>query len=346
MDQGYHGTKYASQRVSDGKKSTIKLGTFPSLAPRVNGTQMSIAGERRLDGVEISLDERKYFVGADAVVHVKGNLARVVPDNYSETPEYLAMYLGSLYHIARDVLEPHRDKNELEIKFLMVGLPVNMYESNKERVKAMTKGKFELPPLPGRTEPLVVKVLHSAVLPQPHGSLIAYQRGDDDLTKETLVVFDVGGGTFDWYYFEDGNVHLPKSGALSQGMLACAFAICDALEPGLRNNPAMVKRVDHALQTNQKTIRMDGQDVSIEEHMHLVDAILGGAISLALEKVGHISNIDHFILSGGGGGVLASTLKRTHPKVANRLFVTDEDPYFANVKGFFMQAEMLLKGAR
>lgn len=348
-DVGYHTTKFSLGRIKVENSSAIKCQSFPSIAPRVTQAIKRTVGTDSIEGVSIKVNGNEYFVGTDSALRSNGRDARVVLDKYAESDEYKALFLGALYYIAKHALDnatgAARNSNRLEIVQLVLGLPLNTIDEFSKVVKTIAMSAHELPPLPRRDEPLTVVVKNCEVVAQPQGALLSYGATSKSSELFTLnnLVLDMGGGTFDWFLcFGNKPVH-DRSGAYPKGMLSCAFAVCDQIKQGLRNDPIMLARVDEAVRTGKQVVRVSGKETSIAEYLPSVDAILTECINRMLEKVGNLDSVDQILVTGGGAKKVYSTLAQMMPERKHMMHV-DEDPQFSNVRGFHLLGEMLIRG--
>lgn len=344
-DVGYHATKFSLGRAKVDGKSVIECGNFPSLAPRVTQAIKRTAGTDAIEGISIKIDGNDYFVGADSALRSTGRDARVVLDKYSESDEYRALFKGALYYIAKSALAHTKETNRLEIVQLVVGLPLNTIDEFSKVVKSMAIGEHHLPALPRRDEELTVVVKNCEVVAQPQGALLSYVASSNKADTFTLnnLVLDMGGGTFDWFLCYGNKPVHDRSGAYPKGMLSCAFAVCDQIKQGLRNDPIMLARVDEAVREGKDTVRVSGVEQSIAAFRPAVDAILTECINRMLEKVGNLDSVDQILITGGGGQRLYAAMLDMMPERQHMMHV-DADPVFSNVRGFHLLGEMLNRG--
>lgn len=344
VDIGYFATKYTLGRNTTGK-SVVLCDSFPSIAPRVQKTLSRTLGADPLEGVSIGIDGVDYFVGPDASMRSTGRDARIVLEQYSTSSEYRALFLGTLYYIAKHALEGRRNVNTLEIQTLVSGLPLNTIDQYSQNVRTMMKGAFELPALPGHDEPLKVIVKRCEVVAQPQGALVCHaaESQNPETMKNNNLVLDMGGGTFDWFLCYGAKPVHDRSGAYPKGMLSCAFHVCDQIREGLRNDPIIVSRVDEAVRQDSRTVKISGKDLPIEQYRAGVEAILQECLNRMLETVANLDSVDQILVTGGGGERLYKAMLELMPSRVDMIHV-DPDPVFSNVRGFYYLGELINRG--
>lgn len=150
---------------------------------------------------------------------------------------------------------PDSPVTTVEIKRLVVGLPLNTLLAQTVPCREMVEGKHTVPPLLYGKEPLTVVVRSCTVVAQPQGAMISYGANSGNaqsLFKQNMLVLDIGGGTFDWYLSHGKKALIERCGAYPKGMLECAFAVCDRIDKSLRGDPIIVSRVDEALRRKRR----------------------------------------------------------------------------------------------
>ncbi len=333
IDVGYRTTKFT-------RGSPEACTSFPSLAARVTQEQGSTLGVDKLDGVTINVNGNNYFVGPDAQFRSSGRDALVVMDKFSSSEEYRALTLGALHYIANHHVGNQREVAHVEIQHLVAGLPLNTHKDFHKSLRESLEGKHEVA---GRT----IEVKKATVVMQPQGALVAYNKRNKDITVQgsNSLVLDLGGGTFDWFLCNGPKPVYDRSGAHPKGMLACVFHVCDKIKPGLRNDPLMIDRVDKAIRSGAKSVKVAGKDWDLEPHMAGVRAILQECINVMLGSVSNLDVIDQILITGGGGKLLHEELERMLPKYKHMMQI-EADPVFANVRGFHILGLMVAHATR
>lgn len=340
VDVGFFSTKF-SLGCAQAPTPVIQVDQFPSQAARVNGGLHNLPFSERPDGALIDVDGVNYFVGKSVFNMVNTHGSRAVTADYSKGATYKALFRGALYYVARHF----GATSQLVIKRLVVGLPVSTIYTHANELRAMVEGDHVVPAPDGHGK-IVVSVKVALVIAQPQGALVnAGLKRFDPNGRENVLVLDMGGGTFDWFVCQGMLPNHPRCGAAPIGMLACATAVCDNINPELKNDPQIIARVDAALRTEQPTVRITGRNEELAPHLPAVTAVLNDAVQQMLKSVGSMHNIDTILVTGGGAGLLVKEVKRSLPAYAHMVRV-DADPVTSNVRGFHIIAELLNGEAR
>jgi plasmid segregation protein ParM len=345
VDVGYFNTKYSLGRKTAGDRLDIGVGMFPSLAPRLaSNVMMHSPGTLTADGCVITIGGVRYFVGVGAVFNSTGMESHPVLPDYSVSDKYLALLRGAL----NCMLAAEGNPSHMVIGQLVLGLPLNNFHQYEEALQQRAFGTHVLSEktdtAPGRR----VSVENVTVMVQPQGALIddfAMQRsknGDLDQRNDGWVlVMDPGGGTLDWFLTKGRQADWQRSGAYPKAMLACATAVCDRINPSWKSQFEIVERVDHAIRSQADTFRVGVETYQMSEFRQSIDFVLDDSIRNMLEVVGATDNLDRILLTGGGATVYHSHINQHYPQLA-KLIHMDDDPVFANVRGFQLAGEMLM----
>ncbi len=343
VDVGYFSTKYTSGRAANRQSSEIVVGSIPSICPRVTGEATATAGMSSLAGVVVTVNEVPHFVGPDASLRSSGREARAVLDDYARSDAYKALFLGALHYICRAALPADSKATVIEIKRLVVGLPLNTLFAQTEALRTMVEGAHTIPALPYGNQELQVVVRSCTVVAQPQGAMISHGAMSGNAQaffKQNILVLDIGGGTFDWYLSHGKKALVERCGAYPKGMLECAFAVCDRIDRTLRDDPIIVSRVDEALRENSDTVMISGEPVNIAMHRATVNAILRECLTRMLDSVKSLKSVDLILFAGGGGQRLLEVMTEMHPTRAASMKLVP-DPVFSNVRGFHMLGELM-----
>ena len=339
IDVGYFSVKVAYTRAS----KQIQCLNFESIAPRVTTELMRDVGTSPLDVVTIKVGDLSYAVGPDADRRTRGLEVREIMDDYSETPEYKALFLGALYQAAKELLADRPNVNRLDIVQLVVGLPVSTLRSHSAVVRALSTGEHVLPPLPGTlSESLVVTVKKASVVAQPQGALVHFgslHEGSNLLAGHNLVA-DLGGGTFDWFTAENNKPHYERCGSYKGGMLSIAQRVCDTIDIGLREASGAVQRIDTAIRTMSDTVKLGAKDVSLAPYEALIESMLDDGINKMMSALKSVATVDNILLTGGGGQRLRKAMEK-RPALKQIPLRTDDQPIYSNVRGYFLIGEWL-----
>jgi plasmid segregation protein ParM len=336
VDVGYFYVKFTTgrSRSTDGGNA-IATDMFPAIAPMVDADAAALArGQKNATGTMVEIQGVRYYVGKDVDKFERGTEPREVSEDYCATPKYLALLRGALARIA--AAEGVGAGGKLVIEYLVVGLPLNTYAKYKTHLVDVIRGEHPIGDDAGRFS---VEVRDVLVLTQPQGALYdaGYAHGGN-LEGLTLIV-DVGGGTLDFLLGSPKKCAFGRSGAYPKAMLACAHAVLSEINPSWKDNSGVVKRVDVAIREQHETVLLDGVAYKMAEFMPKVDAVLEEAVGKMMGKVGSLADVDRVLCTGGGGRVVYDFLRRKWPKYGAMLQL-NEEPVFANVRGFHIRGEV------
>ena len=142
LDIGYFSVKGASRRE---KNDTIKAFQFPSQCSHVTAVHKTSIGMAALSGANVTVNGAEYFVGQDVVLQTSARQTRAITENYADSPEYKALFLGGLYYFLRDYANELRGKTEVEIRRLVAGLPMNTLATHEAKVRELFEGTHVVP---------------------------------------------------------------------------------------------------------------------------------------------------------------------------------------------------------
>ena len=339
IDVGYFSTKLTLGRKEMGNgQSFIATSLFPSLAPRLPaGMAMQSAMHGRPDGAVVPVGDTKYFVGRDAILHSSGREPREVLADYSTTEKYLALLRGALHYMAQDA----QATSQLVIRHLVLGLPLNTFSAYKEGLSKAATGEHLLPDPAAGSASRTVKVERTSVIVQPQGALVSYGANNSAMFKDGWVlVVDAGGGTLDWYVARGRQPNWQRSGAYPKSMLACAYAVADQIDSTWRDNYEIIERIDKAIRSKSDSFKTAGNTYLLAPFQNAIEAVLQESTDKMVARLGSLDNLDLILFTGGGATVYRDFFQRRHPKLANIMHL-DEDPVFANVRGFHVAGEIM-----
>jgi plasmid segregation protein ParM len=343
LDIGFISTKFSlGRREADGGKITVRQ--FPSLAPRISASAQTHHSGDELDGVMIELAPGvRHFVGQDVYRMVNAPGTRAVTDDYSQTGDYRALFLGALFHIARELSA----NTPLVIETLVAGLPLSTVYTHSAALKEFIAGEHTIPHPAHLDQTLTVTVRKAMVIAQPQGALIAHGIGSVSKSKADFntLVLDMGGGTFDWFVAQGLKPNRARCGATPIGALACATAICNEIDPNLKHDAEIMARVDTALRTGAPMVRITGIEHPMAKFEQVVKGVLQDAIEQMRKSVGSLNNIDRILVTGGGAPLMHKALREALPKFQHLLEV-DQEPVFSNVRGFHVLGEYQAQAQR
>ena len=340
LDIGFFSVKGASKRETTGGICNF---SFPSQIARVTGSASVSMGMESLSGVYIKDENNCYFVGTDAALQSSARQTRTVTENFVDTNDYQILFLAGLHYILRDHHHRIGEADTVEIKRLIMGLPLNTVKEYADKVREMFEGTHMVPSPVGSGEIKVV-IRSIAVIPQPQGAMViaGSKRKKEELKEffgQNMLVLDIGGGTFDWFLVTSNKVVESRSGAFQKGIITCVNAVCDGIKPGIKEDPLVLKRVDEALRNESERVIIGGKKYSLAEFMPQVDSILAECLNAMFNKMLSLDSVDLIIFTGGGAKRLHHVATQMWPDRAE-VMELDSDPVFSNVSGFYYLGEM------
>lgn len=318
LDLGWGYTKYSS---FDPEAGGLVYRSFPSLAPRSTGVDLSLSILGKRDTVVVDVDGTKYEVGPDAGDLDTSDASRNLNDQYIHTEQYKAVFFGALHYIG-----------EAKIDLLVVGLPLSGMH-NAAKLKALMVGTHRI------NETSTVEVKDALVLPQPMGGLCYCMSLKDKpefefLEEDTTLVIDPGFLTFDFLVAHGDRVVENRSSAHTGGVSKVLRSIADSISQKFGIKYENLSAVDKALR--RRRIKINGVVEDLNDHIKNTRAVLEGSVNYMRNMVGDGSDIDTVILLGGGSNIYQKTIEAYYPK---HTLIAVEDSQTANVKGFQLAGE-------
>jgi plasmid segregation protein ParM len=339
LDIGFHTTKFTTGTSSTPGGTVINTDSFPSLAPQLTGANAAKYQGVGIDGVFIELEGKSFLVGRAAEAAIDGSgQVRAANTNYSETSTYKALFLGALAQMAK-----HQGATgSLTIQWLTMGLPVSTVMTHRKQVEAMAKGTHEVP-YPGKPGHLIkVHIKNALVICQPQGALIYHcQKLNSQMSNETVLILDMGGGTFDWFISTKMVPNFGLSNSINKGTLESSAAVLEklvtqeSLDPVYKDNPSLLERVDQSMRNGSPTIGIMGRKLALEPHLPLADSVVKSALADMSTRLGTaMGSIEQVLLTGGGAPLVKRNIATALPAVA-QMVQMDDEPVMSNVKGFY-----------
>jgi plasmid segregation protein ParM len=327
IDVGFGNTKW---------KCMGKQGVFPSLAPNATSNVDLGAGiGQRRDTVVIEVNKNLYEVGKDSELAQDASFGRYLDNEYANSDPYLALLRGALYYMGVP-----------EIDVLVVGLPINTFEKNKESLRQRAVGDHKLPNpkagQPGQSETITVTVKSATVLPQPMGAYFDFAISTNQygrMKEQTNLIIDPGFYTLDWLLCSGNTPNAARSGAHSGGMSAVLAAIGEGVSAKLETPITNLMPIDRALRTG-KPPRFHGKEEPLDQFMPAAKAKIRQFVAVMANKVGSGVDIDNVILAGGGAQVFLEAIQEKLPR---HEIVVLEEPIYANVRGFYLAGVEFMK---
>jgi plasmid segregation protein ParM len=319
IDLGWGYTKYSHLDVETEK---LVFSSFPSLAPRHAGLDMSMSILGKRDTAVIDVEGTKYEVGPDSGDLDNNDASRNLNDHYIQTEQYKAVFFGALHYIGEPVID-----------LLVAGLPLsNMQSAGK--LKELMIGTHKI------SGDRTVEVKDALILPQPLGGLyyclsLGKARKDFEfLGEEVNLVIDPGFLTFDFLLSNGEKVIENRSNAHTGGVSKVLRSIAESISNKFEIKYDNLSAIDRGLR--RRKLKINGATEDLEDHIKNTKSVLEGSVNYMKNIVGDGSDIDNIILLGGGASIYQRTIAAFYPK---HTLVTLEDSQSANVQGFQLAGE-------
>ncbi len=312
LDLGSGWVKF--NRVVNGK---LEYMSFPSLAPRHTGRDLSVSLLGKRDTVAVNVEGTLYEVGPDSADLDSNDSTRNLNDQYIYTDQYRAAFYGALHYMG-----------ESTIDLLVVGLPLTTIHRAGD-LKEICIGTHKI------NDTTTVTVKDVLVLPQPMGGLYycLSQRDKREefefLDEETNLIIDPGYLTFDFLVTNGEKINDARSSAHPGGVSKVLRAICESLSSKFGVKYDNLAAVDKAIE--RRRIKINGKAEDLLEHIKYAKPAIEGSINYMRNVAGDGADIDNIILFGGGQHIFAKTLLNYYK---NHTVYVLGDAQFANAKGF------------
>lgn len=296
----------------------LEYASFPSLAPRHTGRDLSVALLGKRDTVVVNVEGTLYEVGPDSADLDSNDSTRNLNDQYLYTDQYKAAFLGALHYMGEPLID-----------LLVVGLPLTTIHRAAD-LKRLCVGEHKL------NDTTTVTVKDVLVLPQPLGGLYYCLSQRDQREEfefladdETNLIIDPGYLTFDFLTTNGEKINDARSGAHPGGVSKVLRAICESLSAKFGVKYDNLSAVDKALE--RRRIKINGKVEDLLEHIRYAKPAIEGSVNYMRNVAGDGADLDNIILFGGGQHIFAKTLLNYYKH--HTIYVLG-DAQFANVKGF------------
>jgi plasmid segregation protein ParM len=320
IDVGFGYTKIAIQVIIDGVK-TIKNFSFPSIAACMVehdiSHENSIIGKRNT--VKVSVDGKNYEVGPDSELIQSVSGARNVSENYSESPEYLALLKGALSYI-----------NEEVIDVLVVGLPVQhmAFKEKVDKLNKLVKGRHTI------NKDLSCEIKSVTTIEQPLGGLLNYifsENSDKKVAEQFNFILDPGQQTLDWLGVK-GTTPIPGSmGSHPQSMGNIINLIQGNISIHIRQHFDDPLSIEKAIETG--IINIKGKDVDLSIFIDdRVRTAVTETLSVMKSKISsNLSRTRNIIIVGGPAKFFEFFVRKVFP---DQNIILSPNGMFSNVNGY------------
>ena len=294
----------------------IRCASFPSVAyPSSGETPQWPASERRKTFC-IPVGPLFYEVGPDVGLAADTFRAKQLHDEYTESPEYMALLRGALSMMK----VPHID-------LLIVGLPVALFTLKKAALEKAMVGIHQVGG--GKT----VTVAKAMAVAQPQGALVHYAAEHEKIetisTEQSLVI-DPGSRTFDWLVTRGMRLVQKQSHSINRGMSDVLRLIAHAITKDIGTPYRDYDAIDLALRSGKPPVIFQ-KHYDMKHLMPLAESVADQAVSSMKEWLEAPHSLQNIILVGGGAFMFRKAVKAAFPR--HRIHEVKE-PLFANVRGF------------
>ena len=290
VDVGSGNTKY----VVGTEGTEIRCASFPSIAyPSASETQAWSASERRKT-VSIPIGHLFYEVGPDVHLVADSVRATQLHDEYTDTPEYMALLRGALHLMKQS-----------RIDLLVVGLPVALLHLKKAALEKAMTGTHDVGG--GKT----VTVVKALAVAQPQGALAHYASVHKKMAtigNEQSLIIDPGSRTFDWLVARGMRQVQKQSHSFNRGMSDVLRLIAAEITKDIGSPYRDLDAIDLALRTGKQPVIFQ-KSYDITRFMPMAEAVAQQAVSAMKQYIESPHSLQNIILVGGGD----PTLSRTAP---------------------------------
>lgn len=312
VDVGSGNTKFISAAAG----MDLRCMTFPSVAyPSMDGRPGWAAGDRRRTML-VPVGPLFYEVGPDVALAADTFRARQLHDDYTESPEYMALLRGALAMMKLS-----------QIDLLVVGLPVALFAGRKAALETAMTGQHDI----GNSK--VVSVTKALAVAQPQGALVHYASVHGKLTEigsERSLIIDPGSRTFDWLVSQGLRLVPKQSHSVNRGVSDVLRLLAQEISRDIGTPYRDLDAIDLALRTGKPPVIFQ-KPYDIKRLMPLVESIAEQAVSSMKEWLDSPHSLQNIILVGGGAFLFRRAVKAAFPR--HRIHEVKE-PMFANVRGF------------
>lgn len=312
VDVGSGNTKFVTAAAG----TDIRCVSFPSLAYPSSDDSPSWPASERKRTVCIPIGLLFYEVGPDVSLAADTFRAKQLHDEYTETPEYMALLRGAL-----SMMKVSR------IDLLVVGLPVALFAVKKAALEKAMTGRHDIG---GGKSVTVCKALAVA---QPQGALVHYASEHQKMAtigNEQSLIIDPGSRTFDWLVARGMRLVQKQSYSFNRGMSDVLRLLAAEITKDIGSPYRDYDAIDVALRTGKQPVIFQ-KPYDMKRLLPLAETVAEQAVSTMKEWVEAPHSLQNIILVGGGAFLFRKAVKAAFPK--HRIHEVKE-PMFANVRGF------------
>lgn len=281
--------------------------TMPS-PPKQLGSRSDLTGGLLVTtgkSAVVIVNDNEWQVGTDVGLSSERKSVEVLNDNYIDSDEYLAMFLGCLS------LQPHD-----EIDMLALALPVNRMHL-KPKLEAMAKNI--------KIGQRHIAIRNVWIVSQPFAGLLYHvyesspETGLRSLINKNFLVIDIGYLTLDWLSINNMRPDEKLSGAIELGMSVLVHEIAEYLGSSKvfdigEVSPAIINK---AFETG--SLSMFGKTFNFPIHKSetvsfdaskLIASHMEKAANKITNVIGKGASLDGIVVVGGASGLLLDHIQR------------------------------------
>jgi plasmid segregation protein ParM len=323
VDVGSGNTKFVTAAAG----TDIRCVSFPSIAYPSSDASPSWPASERRKTVCIPVGPLFYEVGPDIGLAADTFRAKQLHDEYTESPEYLALLRGALSMMKLS-----------HIDLLVVGLPVALFAVKKAALEKMMVGSHDIGG--GKT----VTVGKALAVAQPQGALVHYASEHKKMAtigSEQSLIIDPGSRTFDWLVARGMRLVQKQSHSFTRGMSDVLRILAAEITKSIGSPYRDYDAIDLALRSGKSpVIYQKAYDMS--RHLPLAESVAEQAVSTMKEWIESPHSLQNIILVGGGAFLFRKAVKAAFPM--HRIHEVKE-PMFANVRGFQLAGQNYARSA-
>jgi plasmid segregation protein ParM len=312
VDVGSGNTKFVTAAAG----TDIRCASFPSVAYPSSDDSPSWPASERKKTVCIPIGPLFYEVGPDVSLAADTFRAKQLHDEYTETPEYMALLRGAL-----SMMKVSR------IDLLVVGLPVALFAVKKAALEKAMTGRHDIG---GGKFVTVAKALAVA---QPQGALVHYASEHQKMAEighEQSLIIDPGSRTFDWLVARGMRLVQKQSYSFNRGMSDVLRLLAAEITKDIGSPYRDYDAIDLALRTGKQPVIFQ-KPYDMKRLLPLAETVAEQAVSTMKQWIEAPHSLQNIILVGGGAFLFRKAVKAAFPK--HRIHEVKE-PMFANVRGF------------
>lgn len=312
VDVGSGNTKFVTGIAGN----EIRCASFPSVAYPSSGETPHWPASERRKTVCIPVGPLFYEVGPDVGLAADTFRAKQLHDEYTESPEYMALLRGALSMMKVS-----------HIDLLIVGLPVALFSLKKSALEKTMAGEHQIGG--GKT----VTVAKAMAVAQPQGALVHYAAEHKKMatigTEQSLVI-DPGSRTFDWLVTRGMRLVQKQSHSINRGMSDVLRLLAAEISKDVGSPYRDYDAIDLALRSGKSPVIFQ-KPYDMGRHLPLAESVAQQAVSTMRQWIETPESLQNIILVGGGAFLFKKAVKAAFPK--HRIHEVKE-PMFANVRGF------------